>query len=160
LIKNYVPKIPAELIFNTDETGLSDWEERKEKMVLVPSIHIDSTLHSPVNWPVRYHTLMCCISAAGDAYCPLPIAPNRGAQKIFETGIRRDIDIMMEIREPVYALANIFHRYVETVFFPAIAANRKLPGRRNKPAILFCDNCACDCSEDIRIEFARHGVLF
>jgi hypothetical protein len=102
---------------------------------------------------------MYCISAAGDAYCPLLIAPNRGAQKIFETGIRRDIDIMMEIREPAYATAEIFRRYIETVFFPGIAANRKLPGCRNKPAILFCDNCACHCSEDILIEFARHGVL-
>jgi hypothetical protein len=159
LIKNYVPKIPAELIFNIDETGLSDWEERKEKMVLVPAAHIDSTLHYPVNRPVRHHTLMCCISAAGDTYCLLLIAPNRGAQKIFETGIGRDIDIMMEIREPAYTTAEIFRRYIETVFFPAIAANRKLPGCGNKPAILFCNNWGCHCSEDILIEFARHGVL-
>jgi hypothetical protein len=134
LIKNYVPKILAELIFNIDETGLSDWEERK-KMVLIPSAHIDSTLHYPVNRSVRHHTLMCCISAAGDAYCPLLIALNRGAQKIFETGIRGDIDIMMEIREPAYETAEVFRIYIETVFFPAIAANRKLPGCRNKPAI-------------------------
>jgi hypothetical protein len=66
---------------------------------------------------------------------------------------------MMEIREPAYATAEIFRRYIETVFFPAIAANRKLPGCRNKPAILLCDNCACHCSEDIIIEFARYGVL-
>jgi hypothetical protein len=50
---------------------------------------------------------MCYISAAGDAYCPLPIAPNRGAQNIFETGISRDINIMMEIREPAYTTAEI-----------------------------------------------------
>jgi hypothetical protein len=102
---------------------------------------------------------MCCISAAGDAYCPLLIAPNRGAQKIFETGIRRNIGIMMEIRERAYATAEIFRRYIETVFFPAIAANKKLPGCRNKLAIVFCDNCTCHCSEDILIEFAGHRVL-
>jgi hypothetical protein len=159
LIKNYVSKIPAELIFNIDETGLSDWEERKEKMVFVPSAHIDSTLHYPINRSVRHQTHMCCISAAGDAYFPLLIAPNRGAQKIFETGIHRDIDIMMENRKPAYGTAEIFRTYIETVFFPAIAANKKLPGCRNKPAILFCGNWACHCSEDILIEFARHGVL-
>jgi hypothetical protein len=65
-------------------------------MVLIPSAHIELILHYPVNWSVRHQTLMCCISAVGDAYCPLLIAPNRGAQKIFETGIRRDIDVMME----------------------------------------------------------------
>jgi hypothetical protein len=100
---------------------------------------------------------MCCISAAGDSYCCLLIAPNRGVQEIFETGIRRDIDIMMEIRGAAYPTAEIFPRYIETVLY-AIVANRKLPGCRNKPAILFCDNCACHCSEDILIEFARHGV--
>jgi hypothetical protein len=66
---------------------------------------------------------------------------------------------MMEIREPAYATAEIFRRYIEAVFFPAVAANRKLRGRRNKPATLFCDNCAYHCSEDTLIEFARHGVL-
>jgi hypothetical protein len=66
---------------------------------------------------------------------------------------------MIEIREPAYATAKIVGRYVETVFFPAVVANRKLPGCRNKSVISFCDNCACDCSEDMLIEFARHGVL-
>jgi hypothetical protein len=128
-------------------------------MVLIPSGQIDSTFHYPVNRAIRHHTLICCISAAANAYCPLLIAPNRGAKTLFETGIRTAIDMMMEIREPAYATAEIFRRYVETVLFPAIVANRKLPGCRNKPAILFCDNCASHCSEGRFIEFARHGVL-
>jgi hypothetical protein len=75
---------------------------------------------------------MCCISAAEDAYCPLLIAPNRGAEKIFEAGIRRDIDVMMEIRESACATAEIFRRYIETVFVPSIDVNKKVPGCRNK----------------------------
>jgi hypothetical protein len=101
---------------------------------------------------------MCCISVAGNAYCPLLIAPNRGTQKVFETGIHRDIHITMEIREPACATAQILRIYIETVFFPAIAGNKKSPGCKNKHTILFCENCA-NCSEDILIEFARHGVL-
>jgi hypothetical protein len=159
LINTYVPKISAELIFNINETRLSDREERKEKIVLDPSAHIDSRLHSPVDESIRHHTLIWCISAAEDASCPLLIAPNRGAQTIFETGIRRDIDMMMEIREPADATAEIFRRYVETVFLPAVVSNRKLPGCRNKPAISFYHNCPSPCSEDMLIEFARHGVL-
>jgi hypothetical protein len=159
LIKNYVPEIPAELIFKIDETGFSDREARKEKMVFVPLAHIDSTLHSPVNQSIRHDALMCCISTAGDAYCPLLIAPNQGAQTLFETGIHRDIDIMIDIREPAGATAEIFLRYVEPVFFPAIVDNRKLSGCRNKSAILFCDNCARHCSEDMLIEFIPHCVL-
>jgi hypothetical protein len=33
LIKEWVPLIPAELIFNSDECSLSDWEERKPRPV-------------------------------------------------------------------------------------------------------------------------------
>jgi hypothetical protein len=37
LIQKYLPIVPAELIFNLDETGLSNWEERKRKLVLIPA---------------------------------------------------------------------------------------------------------------------------
>jgi hypothetical protein len=37
LIKSWIPIVAVELIFNLDETGLSDWEERKAKSVLVPT---------------------------------------------------------------------------------------------------------------------------
>jgi hypothetical protein len=84
LIKNYVPKIPAQLIFKIDETGQSVWEERKEKMLLIPSAQVGSTLHSPVNRSIKHHPLTCCISAAGDAYCPLLITPNREAQTLLK----------------------------------------------------------------------------
>ena len=36
LVQNVIGITPAELIYNIDETGLSDWEERKPKMVAVP----------------------------------------------------------------------------------------------------------------------------
>jgi hypothetical protein len=66
---------------------------------------------------------------------------------------------MMEIRQPAYATAEIFRRYAEAVAFPAIADNRNLHGRPDKPAILFCDNCATHCSRGLLIEFAQHGIL-
>jgi hypothetical protein len=33
LIQEYVPLVPTELLFNIDESGFSDWEERKPKGV-------------------------------------------------------------------------------------------------------------------------------
>jgi hypothetical protein len=49
LTKMYVPLVPAELIFNMDESGLSDWEEWRPKRVLVPSNANDEGLHHPVD---------------------------------------------------------------------------------------------------------------
>jgi hypothetical protein len=45
LIKQYVPLVPTELMFNIDESGFCDWEERKPKGVLIPTRLRESTLH-------------------------------------------------------------------------------------------------------------------
>jgi hypothetical protein len=37
-IKNWVSLIPDELIYNLDETGLSDWKDSKSKPVAVPTL--------------------------------------------------------------------------------------------------------------------------
>jgi hypothetical protein len=151
--------VPTELLFNLDETGLSDWENRKTKRVLVPAVAEDSRLHYPINRAIRHHTLLCCVTAAGDSYCPLLIAPNAGATKLFDTGIRDHIDLMIEIRQPAYATADLFRRYIQEIFFPALAANREMPGCADKLALLFCDNCSVHCSEMILKEFAEQGVV-
>jgi hypothetical protein len=149
--QKYVPTVPAGLIFNICETGLSDWGGRKNKSVLIPSDQIEATLHYPINRSLRHHILTCCISTAGDAYCPLSITPDRGTEKNFKTGVRRGIDLMMEIRQPAYTTAEIFRRYGETVVFSAIADNWNLPDCLDKLTILSCGNCAAHCSRDLLI---------
>jgi hypothetical protein len=44
-----MPLGPTELIFNIDECGFSDWEERKRKPVLIPSSAQGIALRYPVN---------------------------------------------------------------------------------------------------------------
>jgi hypothetical protein len=97
LIKEYMPLVRAELIFGLEETSLSDWEERKTKPVIIPSHASSSTLHSPINRAIRRHTLFCCVSASGDAYSPFLIAPHPIARRIFEKGIRENVDLNLEI---------------------------------------------------------------
>jgi hypothetical protein len=154
-----VPLVPAELIFNLGETGLSDWEERKTKPVIILSHASSSTLHYPIDRAIRHHTLHCCVSASGDAYSPLLLAPHPKARRIFEKGIRENIDMKLEIRQIPYVDAELFNQYIKEIFIPAVAANRELSGCVNKPAILFCDNCASHCSEEILRELVRNGIL-
>jgi hypothetical protein len=72
---------PDWIIFNLDETGLSEWENRRSKPVLAPTQEQESTLHYPVDQSVRYHTLLCCVTASGDSYCPMLIAPTPSARQ-------------------------------------------------------------------------------
>jgi hypothetical protein len=97
LIKRYVPLVLSELIFNINECGFSEREERKKKPVIVPIEEQGTTLHYPVNRQIRHQTLISCISAAGDGYCPCRVSSNPAATRVFEHGVRDGIDLRVEI---------------------------------------------------------------
>jgi hypothetical protein len=69
--------VPAELIFDIDECGFNDWEERKAKTVLIPARVRNKSLHHPVDCQIRYQTLICWITSAGDSDRPILITPDR-----------------------------------------------------------------------------------
>lgn len=67
LVELIIEITPAELVYNFNETGLSDWEERKPKTVVIPSELRDDDLHYPINRSIRHATLVVTISGAGNA---------------------------------------------------------------------------------------------
>jgi hypothetical protein len=87
-MKEYVPLVRAALIFKVDESGLSDWEERKTKAILIPIEAQRTTLHYPVSRKIRHQTFVCCLTAAGDAYCPLVLSAHPAARDVFQRQIR------------------------------------------------------------------------
>jgi hypothetical protein len=103
--------------------------------------------------------LVCCVTATGDACCPLLVSSDLAARTVFEHQIRDGIDLQIEINPSTYVNAEIFERYVDTVLIPAVEANRQLPGRDNKPAILFCDNYSAHILNSMFEKLARHGIL-
>jgi hypothetical protein len=61
LIKKWIPLVPAELLFNLDETGLFELEDSRPKPIPVPTDLGDSMIHYPVNRQIKHQTLLCCI---------------------------------------------------------------------------------------------------
>jgi hypothetical protein len=86
------------------------------------------------------------------------IAPTASARKKFDTGVRDHIDLIIEMRQPAYAKAELFHRYITEVFFQALETNQQLLGCENKLCILFCDNCSIHCQNQLLKEFAKRRV--
>jgi hypothetical protein len=128
LIKEYVPLVPTEMSLNIDESGFSDWEERKPKCVLIPTEARETTLQYPASRKIRHQTLVCCPTAAGDAYYRLLVSSDPAARVIFEYQIRDGVDLQIEISRSPSVTAEVFERYVDTVLIPAVKANRQLPG--------------------------------
>jgi hypothetical protein len=115
-----VPLVLTELLFNTDENGFSDWEERKPKCVLIPTEARETILHYSVSRKIRHQTLVCRVTAAGDTYCPLLVSSNPAARAVFQYQIRDGIDLQIEISPSPYVNAEIFH----TALIPAVEADR------------------------------------
>jgi hypothetical protein len=149
IIKEYVPLVPTELIFNINECGFSDWEERRPKPVLIPAEFEGSVLHYPVNRAIIHQSLICCITTAGNTYCPLLVSTGHSITQVFNHGPRDRIDLKTQIAKSAYVTKEVFESYVDTVLMPAVESNRTLNGCNNKPAIIFCDNCSAHCTEDI-----------
>jgi hypothetical protein len=86
---DFVKKIivaPGKLLYNLDETSLSDWEGSKSKPVLVPTTLGDAIIHHPVIRQIRYQTLFCCSSASGDVYYPLLISAKQSVLQLLKVG--------------------------------------------------------------------------
>jgi hypothetical protein len=159
LIKECPPLVPTELLFNIDESGFGDSKARKLKSVLIPTGVQRTTLHYPACRKIRHHTLIRCVTAAGDAYCPLLISAQAAARDVFQHEIRDGIDLHIEIAPSPDVTSKIFARSIDTVLIPAVQANQELRDCTKKPAILFYNNCSAYISEAMLWNAARHKVL-
>jgi hypothetical protein len=71
LVKQHVAGVRPRLVYNIDETGCSDLEERKLFQGILPASMAGNTLHFPVTRKIKHQTMFVCINAGGEALCPL-----------------------------------------------------------------------------------------
>jgi hypothetical protein len=107
LIQEYVPLVLTELLLNMNESSFSDGEERKPKDVLIPIEGQATTLHCPKKRKIRDQTLVYCVTAVGDAYCPFLISAQPVAREMFKYQIRDGIGLEIEITHSPYATSEI-----------------------------------------------------
>jgi hypothetical protein len=60
----------ADLVFNLNEVGMSDWEDRKYKKVVVQTTLDGQTIHHRFSRNVRHISIIACISAGGELLTP------------------------------------------------------------------------------------------
>jgi hypothetical protein len=59
-----------ELVFNLDEVGISVWDDRKQKKVIVPAAMLGQMMHHGVSRKVKHISVIVCVSAAGPSLLP------------------------------------------------------------------------------------------
>jgi hypothetical protein len=63
----YVHGMKAELVFNLDEVGVSEWEDRKDKKVVIPTVLSGQTIYHHGSRNLKHMSVITCIRAAGRA---------------------------------------------------------------------------------------------
>jgi hypothetical protein len=161
LITKRVPFVPAELIFDLDETAFSNWEDSTAKPVLIPTNLGEPMIYYPVNVnrQIRHQTHLCCVSASGGAYSPLLVSTKESVSQVLDMGIRNEIYIRIRIAQSRYLTKRVFIEHMRDVVVPTVEANRDHPGCQAKPSIIFWKCSSGHCSDDVLQELANNGSL-
>jgi hypothetical protein len=64
----------AELVFNLDELGISDWDDRKARKLVALAIMRGQTIHHGIARKVKHISVIACVPAAGESLIPYMIA--------------------------------------------------------------------------------------
>jgi hypothetical protein len=70
LVHKTLQGCPDDLIFNLDEVGISDWEDRNPKEVVVPITVAAHNIHHRISRNVKHISIMTCIFAGGACLIP------------------------------------------------------------------------------------------
>jgi hypothetical protein len=98
-LKEHVQGCVAELVFNLDEVGVSDGEDRKTKTktAIVPVTMRGETIHHEISRTVKHISGITCISVAGESLTPYIIisqVPTSVQERLKKEGVRFSTDFV------------------------------------------------------------------
>jgi hypothetical protein len=88
----------AELVFNLDEIGISEWKDRHERRVIVPSAIRGQTIFHGVHRNLKYISVVAWISAAGEQLTPFFVCSQ--LNDAVERKLKLDRSVLSLIRNP------------------------------------------------------------
>lgn len=149
----------AELVFNLDELGYSEWQSRSPKKVIVSSSTDPSNVYHSVKRSLAHMSLLVCISLAGDSLTPMLITKYSISEKIFEDGLRQDEDVSLRQRDPPYISSELFQEFIELTFITYVQEVREKLNMKKEPAILMMDSCRAHCSENVLELLGKNNII-
>jgi hypothetical protein len=73
-LRQHVLDCCADLVFHFDEVGISEWEDRVARKVVVPVSVSGQTIHHGVHRNLKGISLVCCVSASGESMTPFLVS--------------------------------------------------------------------------------------
>jgi hypothetical protein len=122
-LKVHVQQCVAELVFNLDEVGISDWEDRKNetKTVIDPVTMRGQTIHHEISRAVKHISVIACVSAAEESLTPYIItsqAQTSVQERLKKEGVRFGMNFVSRSDPKSYINAEIFLDSFERSSYP------------------------------------------
>jgi hypothetical protein len=104
-IRTHVQNTCADLVFNLDEIGVSEWEGRAERKVIVPSAMREQKIYHRIHRGLKHISVVTCISVGGDHMIPFLVssqATDAVVRKVKTEGFRIGIDMILKRGDKPY----------------------------------------------------------
>jgi hypothetical protein len=127
---------PLDLVFNLDEVGMSGWEDRKPRKVVIRITVGAHNIHYRISRNLKHISIVTCISAGGAWLAPYVVtsqdsaALHRALEKI---GMQIGRDLILRQPSKLNINVDLFENYIRTVFRPHVGG---------EDAVLLMDNCS------------------
>jgi hypothetical protein len=124
ILEEKVRGIPADWIFNLDETGCAEFQDTHEMRVVVPVEYEGDTIPVPVDRHSKRSTLVGCISAGGYRMKPCILLERATVESELHLYGYGPENVMMAQQDHAFMTTLLFQLWADEVFFPSIAARR------------------------------------
>jgi hypothetical protein len=142
----------VKLGFNLDELGMSEWEDRKEKKVIVPMTMNGQTIHHGALRIVKHISVIAYMIARGESLTHFIVISqiSDGIRKRLMThGVRLGVDFVSRQQSKSYVSRNLFLEHIKTIFVPYLNELRDSEEFEACEAVPLTDNYSPHISDDV-----------
>jgi hypothetical protein len=149
-LNKHVQGCISELVFNLDEVGIPDWEDRNARRVVVVATMDGRPIRHAVSRNVKHMSVIAWASAAGESLMPYIITSQNSPavqEQLRQHRVRFGRDLILTSNHRPYVNAEIFLEYVRTVFLPSLVCVLGLGAFAAEEAVSLMDNCSAHVTD-------------
>jgi hypothetical protein len=151
-LRENVHAMKVELVFNLDEVGMSEWEDRKEKKVSVPMTMDDQTIRHGGSRSVKHISVIACVIAGEESLTPYIVTSQISdsiRKRLMSRGVRLAVDFVSRQQPKLYVSRNLFLEYITTILVPYLNERRDSEVFEGVEAVFVMDNCSHHISDEV-----------
>jgi hypothetical protein len=157
-LEGVIDGIPAEFVYNIDESGCSEWDDKPAEMiVLVPADLQDDRIYVPIDRHSKRSTMVGCISGDGGTMKSMVIVDRATMEDDLQLFGYDPRKVLMVSQTHAFMTTALFARWADEIFFPSIEESRSRSGYQG-PALLLLDGCSSHHPIEFLEECERRNI--